>query len=350
MRGWVSLFVVVAAVIAIAASDENARAERGGVQAAALADLGPPAGAESTVASAPRAASTARGTTAIRFPYVPETQWLATQTNYWEGREGPVEYIVIHYTDISYARTLRAFNIRASGVSAHYVIRGDGHIAQIVGEADTAWHAGNFWFNHRSIGIELELDRVTNPAFTAQQYYAAAALSCAIAGRHSIPLDRAHLVGHNEIPGSDHTDPGPTWAWPHFMWLTSLCAPPTVATVRASFVSMTPYPELTASDAATVSIVLRNTGTTAWRKGTPQEARLGTPNNTSDLAFLGDGWPAPNRPAVQTEDLVPPGGTATFSFAVRSPLPGSFVLGLRPVIDGAAWMDDLGLFTVITVR
>src|SRR6185437_4713458 len=100
-----------------------------------------------------------------------------------------INYIVIHYTDISYARTLRAFNNLESDVSAHYVIRGDGHIAQIVHEADTAWHSGNYWYNLESIGIELELDRVTNPAFTAEEYYAAAALVCAISARQGIPLD-----------------------------------------------------------------------------------------------------------------------------------------------------------------
>src|SRR2546423_15713315 len=98
------------------------------------------------------------------------------------------------------------------------------------------------------------------------------------------------------------------------MWLTSLCAPPTNATVHASCVAETPYPDIGANDGALVSIVLRNTGSTAWRKGTAQEARLGIPGNSPNLAFLGDGWPTPARPAVQQEDIVPPGGTATSSF------------------------------------
>src|SRR2546423_2711492 len=298
-----------------------------------------------------RATTTSRAATTIRFPYVPQSEYLPTHTNYWDGRDGAsIDYIVIHYTDISYARTLRAFNIRASDVSAHYVIRGDGHIAQIVHEADTAWHSGNVWYNRHSIGIELELDRVTNPVFTAEQYYAVAALACAISARQGVPLDREHVIGHNEVPGSTHTDPGHTWDWPHFMWLASLCAPPTAATVHASFVSETPYPDIVADDAALVSVVLRNTGTTAWRKRTEQEARLGIPGNSADLAFLSDGWPTPERPAVQQEDIVPPGETATFSFRVKGALPGTFVVPLRGVVDGGAWMDDLGMYTVVTVR
>ena len=298
-----------------------------------------------------RAAMTSRAATAVRFPYVPQSEYLPTQTNYWEGRNGAsINYIVIHYTDISYERTLRAFNNLASDVSAHYVIRGDGHIAQIVHEADTAWHSGNYWYNLESIGIELELDRVTNPVFTAEEYYAAAALVCAISARQGIPLDREHVIGHNEVPGSTHTDPGPTWDWPHFMWLTSLCAPPTSTTVHATFVSETPYPEISVNDAALVSVVLRNTGSTAWRKGTAQEARIGIPGNSQDLAFLADGWPTPERPAAQQEDIVPPGETATVSFRVKGALPGTFVVPLRGVVDGGAWMDDLGMYTVVTVR
>jgi N-acetylmuramoyl-L-alanine amidase len=297
-----------------------------------------------------RAATTARAP-AIRFPYAPQSEYAPTHTNFWEGRGGAsIDYIVIHYTDISYARTLRAFSNRASDVSAHYVIRGDGHIAQIVHEADTAWHSGNYWYNLSSIGIELELDHITNPRFRAEQYYAAAALTCAIAARQGVPLDRAHVIGHNEVPGSTHTDPGPTWDWPHFMWLVSLCAPPTSASVHASFVSASPYPEIHEDERATVSVVLRNTGSTAWRKGTEQEARLGIPGNSPALAFLADEWLNPARPAIQQEDIVPPGQTATFSFGVRGAVAGTFVVPLRGVVDGGAWMDDLGMYTVVTVR
>ena len=96
--------------------------------------------------------------------------------------------------------------------------------------------------------------------------------------------------------------------------------------------------------------MLRNTGSTAWRKGTGQEARLGIRDNSDALAFLSDGWTSPERPAVQEEDIVPPGGNATFSFRVKGALPGSFVVPLRGVVDGGAWMDDLGMFTVVTVR
>jgi N-acetyl-anhydromuramyl-L-alanine amidase AmpD len=350
MRGWVFPFMAIAALVAGGACASaplyGTRTEKAPVLAA------DPTARPDAATTAPRVASAARAAPAVRFPYEPQPEWLPTPTNYWYGRghDGAVRVIVIHYTVISYARTIRAFNTRASDVSAHYVIRGDGHIAQMVGEDSTAWHSGNYWYNLNSVGIELELNETTNPVFRAEQYYAGAALACAIARRHGLPLDRAHVIGHNEVPGTDHTDPGPTWNWPHFMWLVSLCAPPTAATVRASFVSQSPYPEIAAAETATVSVVLRNTGSTAWRKGTSQEARLGIPDNRRELGFLGKDWPAPERPAVQTEEIVPPGGTATFTFAVQGTQPGKFVIPLRGVIDGGAWMNELGMYTVVTVR
>jgi N-acetylmuramoyl-L-alanine amidase len=350
MRGWISLLVVCATVLsAVAVVAASIRPQSATATTAVVTGDTQDAGA---VTDMPRAAPPARAAASARFPYEPQREWLMNPwTNHWEGRRGvALEYVVIHYTVITYEQTIRAFNIRKSDVSAHYIVRGDGHIAQLVGEADTAWHSGNYLFNLNSIGIELELNRITNPFFREEQYRAAAALTCDASARWGFPLDRAHVVGHNEIPGATHSDPGPTWNWEHFMWLLSLCAPPNASTVRAAFVSQTPYPAISADEVGAVTIVLKNTGATAWRRGTSQEARLAVAGNDAKLAFLGQGWVAPDRPAVQTEDIVPPGGTGTFTFAVKGTVPGTYRLALRGVIDGGAWMDDLGLFTDVTVR
>ena len=285
------------------------------------------------------------------FPYTVQPEWVPTAVNHDIGRNGAsIDFIIIHYTAISYARTLKAFSLPGSQVSAHYVVRYDGHIAQPVGEADTAWQAGNEYFNDHSVGIEIERSYESNPEFTPEEYYATAALVCAIAARHDIPLDRAHVIGHNEVPWpNNHSDPGPTWGWPHFMYLTSLCAPANARTVHASFVSESPFPVISAGATADVTITLKNTGATAWRRGTAQEARLAVRGNDKTLAFLGRDWPTADRPARQNEDIVPPGGNATFTFTVSSEIAGQYVLPLRGVVDGAAWMDELGMYTVITV-
>lgn len=331
-------------------TDQPAAARGGSGSSAAQQDT-PAAPRRGASAVAPRAVSAAqRG-----FPFgEPQAEWIpATPWNYDRGRFGEsVEFIVIHYTAIDYERTLRAFTIPASGVSAHYVVRQDGHVAQMVSEDDTAWQAGHYWYNVRSIGIEIELDldRGTSTTFSDAQYYATAALACGIAGRHGIPLDRAHVIGHDQIPLAGKIDPGPTWSWPHFMYLTSLCAPPTASNLRAGFVAQSSFPTLEVEETSTVTVKLRNDGAVAWRKGSSSEVRLGLTGASHDQSLIGDHWPGPERPAVQEEEIVPPGGQASFTLKVRGAVPGEFLLRLRPVVDGVAWLPDLGLYTMVKVR
>jgi N-acetyl-anhydromuramyl-L-alanine amidase AmpD len=85
----------------------------------------------------------------------------AGSRNYEVGRAGnAIRWIVIHTTedapgsDCSISRNW--FKNPASGVSAHYVICQDGTIYRMVDDENTAYHAGNFQYNLRSIGIELE--------------------------------------------------------------------------------------------------------------------------------------------------------------------------------------------------
>lgn len=300
---------------------------------------------------APRAVPQARANTEGPFPYPLQVEWHPSPQNYDYGRtDDSVDFIVIHYTEISYARTLVAFTNPSSYVSAHYVVRNDGHVTQMVGEDSTAWHAGNSWYNDHSVGVEIEKSDETNPDFTEAEYRAAAMLVCGVSQRWSVPLDRDHVIGHSEVPGTDHTDPGPTFNWEHFMYLVSMCAAPTAANVRAEFVGESAFPVVAAGQPASVSVTLRNTGEAAWRKGTPTEARLAVPGNDPKYAFLGDGWLTPTRVAVQNEDVVAKGETATFTFALQSWVPGTYTLPLRGVIDGATWMNDLGMFMKLTVR
>lgn len=320
----------------------------GGTSGSSAAEQGVPPRAGAEVA--PRAVSAVqRG-----FPFAqPQPEWVpATPWNYERGRYGErVEYIVIHYTAISYERTLRAFTSPASRVSAHYVVRQDGHLTSMVSEGDTAWQAGNYWVNLRSIGIELELglEDGTSRTYTDAQYYTTAALACGIAARHGIPLDRQHVIGHSEIPGTGKIDPGPMWDWPHFMYLASLCAPASPVGLKAGLVAQSDWPKLGIGEQGTYTLTLRNEGRVAWRKGDTTEVRIALTHTTRDQTYVGNGWPLPDRPAVQEEAIVPPGGTATFKIPLRGGAPGDYVLRLRPVVDGVAWLPDLGLYTVVQV-
>ena len=51
------------------------------------------------------------------------------------------------------------------------------------------------------------------------------------------------------------------------------------------------------------------------------------------------------------EEWVGPGQVSWFSFTVKAPQTlGTYRLYLRPVIEGATWMEDYGVFWLITVK
>ncbi|RME00326.1 MAG: amidase, partial [Deltaproteobacteria bacterium] len=92
--------------------------------------------------------------------YPPAAWDPAASCNYtWSERPAsyPIEMVVIHVTQGSYAGTISWFKNCSAGASAHYVIRSsDGAVTQMVGNGSIAWHAGNWDYNTRSIGIEHE--------------------------------------------------------------------------------------------------------------------------------------------------------------------------------------------------
>ncbi|MEV4685895.1 N-acetylmuramoyl-L-alanine amidase, partial [Streptomyces kurssanovii] len=140
--------------------------------------------------------------------------------NYEPGRAAPIDKVVVHVTQGSYAGSISWFQNGTAGVSAHYVIRSsDGDVTQTVRDADTAYHARSA--NASSIGIEHE-GYVSNPSwFTDAVYRSSAALTRHLCDRYGIPKTRAHILGHNELPGNDHTDPGPHWNWDYYMQLVT---------------------------------------------------------------------------------------------------------------------------------
>ncbi|SDQ57870.1 N-acetylmuramoyl-L-alanine amidase [Thermostaphylospora chromogena] len=152
----------------------------------------------------------------------PPAAWVAAHSSNYTASSRPSSYaidrVIIHVTQGSYAGTISWFQNPSANVSAHYVIRSsDGAVTQMVREKDVAWHAGNWNYNTRSIGIEHE-GWVDNPSwFTDAMYRASAALTRHICDKYGIPKDRTHIIGHNQVPGATHTDPGPNWDWNRFM-------------------------------------------------------------------------------------------------------------------------------------
>lgn len=140
---------------------------------------------------------------------------------------GPVRYIVIHDTESSFTSAISTFQDAQRGTSANYIVRGDGQVVQMVPDGATAYHAGNFFVNGHSVGIEHEGIAVEGATWYSETLYETSAkLVRYLATQYDIPLDRAHIIGHDNVPGYNpaslpemHWDPGPFWDWSHYMAL-----------------------------------------------------------------------------------------------------------------------------------
>ena len=161
----------------------------------------------------------------------------AAASNYETGRSGSnITYIILHTTEGSMAAALSRFQTSGQQASSHYIIGTNGAIWQVVSDADTAYHCGNLAWNRQSIGIELEGWADGNPAgnFSWQTDAQRTTLENLINWLHSqygVPLDRAHIVGHNQVPSpggsyppptewggaSNHHDPGAWFNWRRLM-------------------------------------------------------------------------------------------------------------------------------------
>ncbi|MFF1898288.1 N-acetylmuramoyl-L-alanine amidase [Streptomyces sp. NPDC058206] len=149
-------------------------------------------------------------------PY-PSALWVpADSHNFTVGRTATIDKVIIHVTQGSYAGSIKWFQDPTAEVSAHYVVRSsDGQITQTVRDSDTAYHAKQA--NASALGIEHE-GYIDDPSwFTDTMYRASAALTRALCDKYGIPKDRAHIIGHSEAPGTDHTDPGRYWDWNRYM-------------------------------------------------------------------------------------------------------------------------------------
>ncbi|MFH8992519.1 N-acetylmuramoyl-L-alanine amidase [Streptomyces sp. NPDC017940] len=150
-------------------------------------------------------------------------QWTAASGANWRRADRPADYdidrVVIHVVQGGYRTALRVFKDPGHGAATHYVVRKDGHVAQMIRELDVAFHAGNRSMNERSVGIEHEGFVDEKSSFTAAMYASSARLTAGICRRYDIPVDREHIIGHVEVEGTDHTDPGPHWDWERYMRL-----------------------------------------------------------------------------------------------------------------------------------
>jgi N-acetyl-anhydromuramyl-L-alanine amidase AmpD len=156
--------------------------------------------------------------------------WIpASRANYQRAHRPAraVRVVVVHTIEGSYRGAIAWFRNPHARVSSNYVVGRDGSAAQMVSERDIAWHAGNGWTNAHSVGIENEGYAFIPWTFTDAEYRASAKIAAAVLRRRLLPIDRKHVIGHNEVPDprrpwlgggyAHHRDPGPYWDWNRYM-------------------------------------------------------------------------------------------------------------------------------------
>lgn len=160
----------------------------------------------------------------VQIAYVP-----ASPANYSHEKRPPsaIRLIVVHVTEGTYESAVSWFRNPHAHASAHYVVSREGAITQMVPNAQVAWHSGNGWVNRHSIGVEDEGFTNVSGTFTDAEYRASAELVASLMRRYRVPIDRAHLIGHNQVPDpfhpglyggvSHHTDPGRYWDWRRYL-------------------------------------------------------------------------------------------------------------------------------------
>jgi len=168
----------------------------------------------------------------------------------------PIDTIVIHDTEGSFDSANALFDDSTSYVSAHYLVgTSKRQINQKVRNHDVAWAAGNWDLNQRSINIEVEGHAATGSADYIWAYQRTAALVRYLAAKYHIPLDRQHIIGHDNVPGplagytaGMHYDPAAFWNWQYFGQLVGMplnitpspVVPGTVVTVTPNWLTNQP--------------------------------------------------------------------------------------------------------------
>jgi N-acetylmuramoyl-L-alanine amidase len=141
------------------------------------------------------------------------------------SQDSRVQFIVLHYTEIDFARSLH--RLTEEEVSSHYLVNdGPPTIYRLVDEDRRAWHAGpSYWqgythLNSSSIGIEIvnsgnggdpNADYAEYPGRQIEQVIE---LVRDVQRRHGVRPDR--VLGHSDVQPLTKQDPGPRFPWYEF--------------------------------------------------------------------------------------------------------------------------------------
>lgn len=122
------------------------------------------------------------------------TEYPVAEGNYDETRK-PIDLVVLHHTACTYQQAINTFGSPNSETSAHYIVSNKGELAAMLEEYNTAFHAGQYAANQRSIGIETEWYEGMGDRTTAL-YEKVSALVADICKFYAIPIDTDHIKPH----------------------------------------------------------------------------------------------------------------------------------------------------------
>jgi len=134
-----------------------------------------------------------------------------------------IKFIIIHYTGMKNELSAinRLCNIK-SKVSAHYFIKKNGSVLNLVPPLYEAWHAGkSSWkgiksLNRHSIGIEIQNSGHDNKYenFSKKQITSTKKLLEYLKRQYKVNTD--NILGHSDIAPDRKKDPGEKFPWKEF--------------------------------------------------------------------------------------------------------------------------------------
>ena len=131
-----------------------------------------------------------------------------------------IKYIIIHYTGMkNELLALNKLTDYKSKVSAHYFIKKNGKILNLVPDLYEAWHAGKSnWkniqsLNRYSIGIEIQNSGHENiyEKFSGKQINSVKKLLRFLTVKYRV--NRKNILGHSDIAPNRKKDPGEKFPW-----------------------------------------------------------------------------------------------------------------------------------------
>ena len=152
--------------------------------------------------------------------------WLKITQNYSPNFNTPkrqkknIKYIIIHYTGMkNELSALNRLTDYRSKVSAHYFIKKNGKIINLVPDLYEAWHAGKSnWkniqsLNRYSIGVEIQNSGHENlyEKFSSKQINSVKKLLRFLTKRYRVNCK--NILGHSDIAPNRKKDPGEKFPW-----------------------------------------------------------------------------------------------------------------------------------------